>query len=221
MFIRHLIAALLLFVWSVCAAAAEQLRIIDGDTLDLDGVRYRLHGIDAPEAGQLCRTASRGDWPCGDLSIKNLSSFLVGKSVECEPREKDLYGRWIAICRADGADVSKEMVASGFAWAFRKYSLDYVNVEDSARKSRKGIWQAPTETPWDFRAHRWDSATGEAEMPGCPIKGNINRKNEKIYHPPWSKDYSKTRIDTRKGERWFCLESEALAAGWRPPQWGH
>jgi len=53
-------------------------------------------------------------------------------------------------------------------------------------------------------------------MPGnYPIKGNINAKGEKIYHAPWSKHYAATKIDTSKGERWFCSEAEAKAAGWR------
>ncbi len=51
-------------------------------------------------------------------------------------------------------------------------------------------------------------------MPGnCPIKGNFNAKAEKIYHAPWSKHYAATRIDTSKGERWFCTEAEAKVAG--------
>jgi len=53
-------------------------------------------------------------------------------------------------------------------------------------------------------------------MPGnYPIKGNINAKGEKIYHALWSKHYAATKIDTSKGERWFCSEAEAKAAGWR------
>jgi hypothetical protein len=71
-------------------------------------------------------------------------------------------------------------------------------------------------TPWEYRARRWDTAA--QIMPGnCPIKGNINAKGERIYHAPWSKHYAATRIDTSKGERWFCTEAEARAAGWRAP----
>jgi endonuclease YncB( thermonuclease family) len=53
---------------------------------------------------------------------------------------------------------------------------------------------------------------------GCRIKGNINRKGERIYHLPGSHGYDDTRIDTAKGERWFCSEEEARAAGWRGVQ---
>lgn len=53
---------------------------------------------------------------------------------------------------------------------------------------------------------------------GCLIKGNINSRGERIYHVPGSPNYDSTRIDTAKGERWFCSEAEAKAAGWRAPR---
>lgn len=71
------------------------------------------------------------------------------------------------------------------------------------------------ETPWDFRAHRWEASKQRAPR-GCPIKGNISATGEKIYHAPWGSHYAVTRIDEAKGERWFCNEGEAIKAGWRP-----
>ena len=50
----------------------------------------------------------------------------------------------------------------------------------------------------------------------CLIKGNIS-ENGRIYHVPGSRYYERTKIDEAKGERWFCTEEEARAAGWRPP----
>jgi endonuclease YncB( thermonuclease family) len=52
---------------------------------------------------------------------------------------------------------------------------------------------------------------------GCRIKGNIGSSGNRIYHVPGSSSYNATRIDTAKGERWFCSEAEARAAGWRGP----
>jgi endonuclease YncB( thermonuclease family) len=57
-----------------------------------------------------------------------------------------------------------------------------------------------------------------APDPKCRIKGNINGKGEKIYHVPGDVNYEETRIDTGRGERWFCTEEEARAAGWRAPR---
>lgn len=51
---------------------------------------------------------------------------------------------------------------------------------------------------------------------GCAIKGNVSLKTgERIYHLPGQRYYDKTVIDEGDGERWFCSEKEARAAGWR------
>jgi len=60
------------------------------------------------------------------------------------------------------------------------------------------------------------SPSSEPHRSGCNIKGNINRKGERIYHMPGGRSYAKTVIDTTRGERWFCSEAEAKAAAWRP-----
>ena len=49
----------------------------------------------------------------------------------------------------------------------------------------------------------------------CVIKGNISTRGERIYHMPGDKYYTRTRISPAEGERWFCTEAEARAAGWR------
>jgi endonuclease YncB( thermonuclease family) len=50
----------------------------------------------------------------------------------------------------------------------------------------------------------------------CVLKGNVSRRGERIYHRPGQRDYARTRIDPDRGERWFCSEAEARAAGFRP-----
>jgi endonuclease YncB( thermonuclease family) len=54
-----------------------------------------------------------------------------------------------------------------------------------------------------------------AQPRNCDIKGNINGRGQRIYHVPGGRYYGETQIDTRAGERWFCSEQEARAAGWR------
>ncbi|HTX86951.1 MAG TPA: thermonuclease family protein, partial [Candidatus Nanoarchaeia archaeon] len=49
----------------------------------------------------------------------------------------------------------------------------------------------------------------------CLIKGNINASGVKIYELPDCPYYQATVIDANKGEKWFCSEAAALAAGWR------
>ena len=109
------------------------------------------------------------------------------------------------------------MVLSGWAVAYRKFSQDYVAEEDEAKAAERGLWAGRFESPAEFRANKWAAAAKEAPDSECPIKGNINSKKVRIYHAPWSRSYSRTKINTAKGERWFCTEAEAVAAGWRAP----
>lgn len=53
------------------------------------------------------------------------------------------------------------------------------------------------------------------QIAACLIKGNISSSGERIYHVPGQRYYARTIIDLRRGERWFCTEAEAIAAGWR------
>ncbi len=101
------------------------------------------------------------------------------------------------------------MIDLGLAWAFSRYSDDYVARETAARASGAGVWQAETEPAWEYRARRWTSATAAAAPPeGCPIKGNINRKGERIYHTPWSSSYE-PGLFIQMGEN-GCVRLKAL-----------
>lgn len=59
----------------------------------------------------------------------------------------------------------------------------------------------------------WHVSAGENDA--CNIKGNVSTQGERIYHVPGQKYYADTRISASHGERWFCSEEEARAAGWR------
>lgn len=202
---------------SVAAEVSGRAVIVDGDTLWVSGTEVRIHGIDAAETGQKCQLP-KGTWDCAYAASSALQAVTQGKTVHCVGNEIDPYGRLIARCSTDGfPDIGASLVSSGLAWAFIKYSTDYVALEKGPRSKQVGIWQSKTQPPWEYRARRWETAT-QLTPQGCAIKGNINDKGEKIYHAPWSKHYAKTRIDPSKAERWFCNEAEARAAGWRAPR---
>jgi len=189
-------------------------RVIDGDTLDIAGERVRLEGIDAPETAQTCHRHFVGTWACGRAASKAIKRLIAGREVSCQSRGTDKYGRILGVCHVAGRDINAEMVREGFAWAFVKYSQSYVREEAAARAARLGIWQGAAEPAWVFRKKRWAGAQQTAPS-GCAIKGNVTA-NGHIYHMPWSPWYDKVKIDVMRGERWFCSEAEALAAGWRP-----
>lgn len=215
--------AAIALIFTAATASAEvtitgTARVVDGDTIHFGAIPIRIHGIDAPEAGQSCINPSGGTWSCGDRATAFLAGLVEGERITCAALDHDLYGRIIARCEVDGQDIAEKLIAAGLAWAFVRYSLDYTSLETKARQSGLGIWSAENQTPWDYRADRWNRAVADAPG-GCPIKGNINRSGERIYHTPWSPWYSRTIVSESQGERWFCSEDEALAAGWRAPFW--
>lgn len=177
---------------------ASDIRVVDGDTIDIGATRYRLHGIDAPEAGQKCTGQSGKIWRCGKAAIAAFESAVLNtQHVACDNRGVDGNNRIIGVCTVDGLDINRWLVRNGYAWAFTKFSEDYVPDEKQAREAKLGVFQAPTQTPWEYRSARWEVA--EQQSPdGCPIKGNIS-SNGQIYHPPWSPWYKRTKVSLAKG----------------------
>ena len=196
---------------------AGPARIIDGDTIDIAGTRIRLEGIDAPEAGQTCETASGESWDCGTEATRFMVSMTEGREVACRALGLDKYGRLLATCFAGDLDVNAEMVRHGYAWAFVRYSQVYVAEESSARAANAGIWQGPAQPAWEYRAAQRAASLGPQQPApsGCAIKGNVSRVGF-VYHMPSSPWYAKVSMALDKGKRWFCSEAEAIAAGWRP-----
>jgi len=127
-------------------------RVIDGDTLELDGARVRLHGIDAPEARQTC-TRDGVEWLCGQEASKALREYLREEPVlTCERVDTDRYGRIVAKCFTnDGIDIGKWMVSNGWALAYRRYSTQYVSAETEAKGKGYGLWSGTFIQPWEWR----------------------------------------------------------------------
>jgi endonuclease YncB( thermonuclease family) len=124
--------------------------VTDGDTIKLNGTTFRLWGIDAPESKQACADG----WPAGQEATKALSDLVRGRAVACEARTQDRYGRTVGLCRADGHDIGAAMVGAGMAWAFTRYSSDYVAEEKAAIEARAGVHAHDCEKAWDWRAQR-------------------------------------------------------------------
>ena len=125
-------------------------RVSDGDTLDVGGVRVRLHGVDAFERGQVCDLPT-GDWPCGSAATNAMKSRADGRHLVCEVRDTDRYGRKVSRCERDGVDVARALVDDGLALAYRRYSGDYVVAEETARARRAGAWAGSFDRPEQWR----------------------------------------------------------------------
>jgi endonuclease YncB( thermonuclease family) len=199
-------------------------RVTDGDSLEIGSVSIRLWGVDAPEGRQSCTRGGR-DWDCGNEAARQLRSLIGGRAVVCEQRDVDDYGRVVAVCRSGATDLAAEMARSGLAVAYRRYSGDYVDEENEARRAERGLWAGEFARPEDYRREeraatraRRDERALPARRAACRIKGNINGDGERIYHVPGSRTYDDTVIETSSGERWFCTEAEARSQGWRAPR---
>src|SRR5215470_17045943 len=142
--------AFVLLLVSTAASALAEVRVVDGDTLVVDGTHMRLWGIDAPESAQQC-SRDGAAYACGRDATAHLSELIGGRNVACEPRTTDRYRRTVAVCRVGGVDLGAAMVRDGWAMAFVRYSSDYVPQEQEARAARRGLWSGTFEFPWDWR----------------------------------------------------------------------
>ena len=88
---------LLILAVGLAAAAPAELtgfaRVVDGDTFSLGAERVRLWGVDAPEGRQVCQNAQDQGYACGDVARDQLVGLIGGRSVRCEVRDRDPYGR--------------------------------------------------------------------------------------------------------------------------------
>lgn len=150
--IRLVLMALLL---SGPAYGQASVIVLDGDTIKIAGVNYRLHGIDAPEKTQHCQKDGV-DWLCGQEAAAFLRGLIRGRTVQCIEKDRDRYGRVVAVCSAGGADLNRAMVRAGLAWAYLAYSRDYEAAEWEAQILGNGVWSPAVlaEPAWDWRRAR-------------------------------------------------------------------
>jgi endonuclease YncB( thermonuclease family) len=195
------------------AAPEGKITVIDADTWDVGSDRVRLFGIDAPEIDQTCEDQAGKIWTCGAWVTAQVKSAYEGKFARCDKLDVDRYGRIVARCHVDGMDAGRLLVSDGLAFAYRRYSMDYDLDEKAAAVNARGLHASRVQEPAAFRASR--SMQVQPSRQGCGIKGNISSGGVRIYHLPGQEHYAKTRISTSRGERWFCSEVEAQAAGWR------
>ena len=129
---------------------ADNLKIIDGDTIILNGEKIRFSGIDTPELKQTCKQGDR-EVGCG-MSAKMLLVKKIGNNTpECISEGKDAYKRTLAECFVNGESLSVFLVRRGYAFAYRKYSTKFIKDEEFAKANKLGMWTMTFQYPWDFR----------------------------------------------------------------------
>ena len=130
--------------------------VVDGDTITINNTKIRFSGIDAPESyfygmTQYCEKPNGKIWACGKKATAALKKLIGKNEVECSDEGNDKYGRTLSICYANGVDLQSEMVRSGMAVAYIRYSTRYENEMIEAMTNRVGIWSGDFLDPEDWR----------------------------------------------------------------------
>jgi endonuclease YncB( thermonuclease family) len=144
-----------LFEPTVTSLISNKVRVVDGDTIVLDGIKIRLKGIDAPESKQECISYSgakkRTQIPCGEMATTELKAIIGKNKINCSNEGKDIYNRQLSYCYVGGLNINEEMVRRGYAVAAVKYDKSFKLDEKIAKSTKEGLWAGEFEDPEKWR----------------------------------------------------------------------
>jgi endonuclease YncB( thermonuclease family) len=140
----------LIFFLILNQVSSQELRVVDGDTIHLNGEKIRFTGIDTPELKQTCIKEGFID-QCGVTAKEILIVKIGDNKVECISEGKDRYKRTLAECFVNDESLSSYLVRSGYAFAYRRYSKKFITDEDYAKLNKIGMWSMKFQYPWDYR----------------------------------------------------------------------
>lgn len=203
-------------------------RVVDGDTVRIGSTRIRIQGIDAPELQDRCLRRDGRKWDCGRWSAEVARARFEGRTLDCRDLGERSHDRVVAQCLDGPDDFAAVMLTKGAARACERYARQhphssvYMALEAAAASARRGIFDGTPPPRAGFcrvRGAPLAASKGVSSVPeasgACVIKGNINRSGERIFHLPGQAHYDRVVIRPELGQRWFCSEEEARAAGWR------
>ena len=142
--------SVLVFLFTYTDIKSQDVKITDGDTIKINGEKIRFSGIDTPELNQTCAKEGIKN-SCGLIAKQILIDKIIDNKVKCIKEGKDRYKRILAECFVKNESLSRYLVRSGYAFAYRKYSKKFIIDEDYARVNNLGMWSMEFEYPWDFR----------------------------------------------------------------------
>lgn len=156
-FLGLVFAALLAAQPAAADDVVGRASVIDGDTIEIHGTRIRLWGIDAPEHDQLCRNDDSELYRCGQKAATALAGLFdaIPRPVSCSPKDRDRYGRTVAVCKLGdaGPDIAHWMVSNGHALDWPKYSAgQYAEAQRRAESASVGMWAGSFVEPWRYRS---------------------------------------------------------------------
>jgi len=145
----------------------QAIKVSDGDTMNVQKVengkfageviKIRMFGIDAPEKTQ--------DY--GNESKQALEKMVSGKVLEIEEKNRDRYGRTVAVVYADGKNINEEMVKTGNAWWYQEYDKNDARMQayqENAKKNKLGLFgKRGYVEPWNYRREKKAAATSRTK----------------------------------------------------------
>lgn len=189
------------------SAPISAVRVIDGDTLAVNGRVIRLSGIDAPEIGQTCDHNGH-PWSCGVTAALDLRKSLTMSRLSglyCRIERKARYWEE-ATCSVSDKDLAESLLRQGAADTIPLVVSHYLGVVDRAKNAKLGIWGGVHETPKDWiKAHR-----AETDPKYCVVKG-VKSETGLRFVTPMMFGYDKIEADAR-----FCGVDDAMTAGYAP-----
>jgi endonuclease YncB( thermonuclease family) len=138
------------FLSNILIASEKKIQVIDGDTIHIGKLKYRLFGIDAPEIKQICEKDNT-KIQCGVIAKSVLKNKIADKIPECIVKDKDRYQRLVAECFIGKESLSRFMVREGYAVAYSQYSKDFIDDEKYAKENKLGIWSMNFQVPSEYR----------------------------------------------------------------------
>ena len=138
------------FLSTILIASEKKIQVIDGDTIHIGKLKYRLFGIDAPEIKQICEKDNT-KIQCGVIAKSVLKNKISDKIPECIVKDKDRYQRLVAECFIGKESLSRFMVREGYAVAYTQYSKDFIEDEKYAKENKLGIWSMNFQIPSEYR----------------------------------------------------------------------
>lgn len=114
-------------------------RVLDGQTIEINGRPVRLAGLAVPEELKHC--GRRDQQTCTTAAMLQLQQLIATVPVRCRVEQAD-GSQLVGTCYTGTEDVGRELVRTGYARAYRAYSDRYVDDEIAAEAMQRGHWQA-------------------------------------------------------------------------------
>ena len=146
---------------NILADIVGEAEVTDGDTIIINEIRIRFTGSDAPESyffgkTQTCLDGKGREWECGNAATQKLKELINNQTVRCTDEGQDRYGRTLGICYVGDMDLQAEMVKSGMAVAYLRYSDRYEKEQNYAKKVKAGMWAGEFKQPEVWRRENRD-----------------------------------------------------------------